>query len=133
MIHPRPQYFALLAAAIFAACASSPETPEAPQDPALCAELVARHRADPTLEVDVPPRGRNLTVARVTPGTWRIRMVVDEEGRVDPGLITVDPTPPDVEDIRYALGRSRFYPARVNGCAVPSVHTYTIRGGPDLN
>lgn len=89
-----------------------------------CAEVLARHRANPALDVDVPPRARSMRTMKVpmggTGGGYRVTFVVDETGHVDPGGLQVVPTPPDIEEFRRGYANSRYVPARVGDCPVPA-------------
>lgn len=112
---------------LLAACATTPE-----ENPPECAPVVAQHRADPTLEVDVEPRPRGSgTVQRVDmpARSYRVTFVVDETGAVDTSTITATPSPPDPTAVRDELSRRRYFPARVDGCMVPAQTTGSVTLG----
>lgn len=123
----RTKTTALAALALLAGCATTPE-----ENPPECAPVVAQHRADPTLEVDVEPRPRGAgSVRRVEmpARSYRVSFVVDETGAVETSTITATPSPPDLAAIRDELSRRRYFPARVDGCMVPSRTTGSVTLG----
>jgi len=103
-------------------------TAQPAENTADCAEVLARHRANPALDVDVPPRARSVRTMKLPMGnSYRVTFVVDETGRVDPGGLQVVPTPPDIEEFRRSYANSQYFPARVGDCPVPA--RVTVRLG----
>lgn len=112
--------------ALLAACASASEK-AAPAviepNPPGCAEVVERHRRDPSLPVERPPEVRSMELPsrgerRPRGAELVARMLVLETGAVDPESIEV--TPPAPEGLRQRIARFRFRPARAEGCWVPA-------------
>ncbi len=105
-------------------------TAQPAENTADCTAVLARHRADPALDVDVPPRARSVQTMKLPLGSsgggYRVTFVVDETGRVDPGGLQVVPTPPDIEEFRRGYANSRYFPARVGDCPVPARVTVRI-------
>ena len=119
----RSSFLLVLLPLALSTCATSGPSVENPE---ACADIVARHQANPSLDVDVEPRARRMTTFKVPRGDYRVTFVVDETGQADPGSFTVTPTPPDIEEFRSAFVSPSYFPARVGDCAVPSLVTRRI-------
>ena len=100
-----------------------------------CATLYALHRADPYLAVDseprlrifiIPPEGRPRGRA---PDSLLMSVVVDTSGTPLVETLQLEPGVKESYRREYIkrLRGWQFYPARVNGCTVPSRYVQRFR------
>ncbi|TVP43887.1 MAG: hypothetical protein EA350_12780 [Gemmatimonadales bacterium] len=132
-VEPCIRLSALSAATLLlAACAVSHIPASAYSNPESCADLVDARFADPTAEVDRPPRATRITLG-VPERVWnaRVSFLVSEKGRAVPESVLISGTAPVQahEYLRELALAWEFEPARAGECWVPAPSRFEIRNG----
>jgi len=133
---PSPLHFEILAAVALASCVSGRPSLELPPNPPGCESVVQRHKKDPGLAVDSPPKPMGILIPPVTnlraePERIIITFLVDETGVPVPGKVLVSGAklPATKRALTEGLQDWRFIPARVGECWVPAPFSYQLTMG----